>query len=471
MYKFFLIVILAFTACASEEYITDVAGQTLHDNENLLYDNYRYAVFNKKQGSSAMGSDLMEVGDVACVDSCITRPLRIAVIPMSFSYPEILTEIKNTVALVQASHSLQNYNIKVLDSTNLSQELLAYSPDIIIGPFTDSDLKALQQHMQETNTSVPVIALTKGKHIRQSSQMLSVIDATDDRGHKFIYQMGYNAQDDIQSIMGALKTEGYQNFAMFATNDDIGASLYKDFNKIANVNKQDILRVEFYEVDLVDIDKYIARLRKSVKQTYYEHAVTGKVREDTHSFTKHIASKDGNIVTLENKQKYYKKYRILDAIIIDVDSNQISTVLERISQDETLKNITLITSPRSVDAIISTIGDVQYSAIENTILFPSHFALYSAYYNVYRNTFNQKPTRISSTLYEALMYTVKSNEKHDIKEGFKLETIPVFVGLNGTIVLNKETVHRFVNISKMQRGEVTEVVDTYKNSKKYSNIF
>ncbi len=466
MYKFFLVVILAFTACASEEYITDVAGQTLHDNENLLYDNYRYAVFNKKK--TGMPSEDMQsetVDDALCIESCVTRPLRVAVIPMSFSHADILTEIKNTVALVQASHFLQNYNIKVLDSSNISQELLSYSPDIIIGPFTDSDLKALQKHMSETETSVPVVSLTKGKHIHQSSPMFSVADATHS-SREWIYQIGYNAQDDIQSIMDNLKNDGYQNFAMFAMNDDVGASLYKDFNKTAQNNKQDILRVEFYESDLVDINKYIARLKKTIRQPYYEHTVTGRIEEDTHSFTKHIISKADNIVTLNNKQQYYKKYRTLDAIILDAGSGQLYNILERISQDDELKSIPLIATPRSSDAIIATMTDEKYSAIENTILFPSHFTLYNAYYNVYRNTFNQRPTRISSTLYEALMYTVKSNEKHDIRKGFKLTTIPVFVGLNGTLVLNKEAVRRFVNISKMQRGEITEV-DTYKSSRKF----
>ena len=47
MYK--LLLVLFLVSCFHKEYYTDVAGQSLRDNESLLYDNYRYVSLNKKQ--------------------------------------------------------------------------------------------------------------------------------------------------------------------------------------------------------------------------------------------------------------------------------------------------------------------------------------------------------------------------------------------------------------------------------------
>lgn len=467
MYRLLLVIVLAFTSCANEEYVKDVAGQTLHDNENLLYDNYRYAVFNKGRNVTEIKWDETGIEKKACTDSCVSRPLHIGVMPMGFSRPEVLAEIKNTVALVQTTQPAHICTIQILDSKNPQQELIAFSPDVIVGPFLETDLRELERYISETalEKTPAVIALTKHGKNKSRHFLFTSHDALSQQD-SVIYQMGYNAESDISSLMNTLSKHKYQNFAMFAMHDDIGASLYKDFSKIANENKQDVSRVEFYESDLTDIEKYLSRLKKAVKQTYYQHETTGKIKEDTHSFTKDIKMKEGDTVVLKNDARYAIKYRILDAIILDVDRSHILTLLEAIANDETLKNIVLVATPRTVDAIVNTAGDARYANIPNTILFPAHYGLYSAYHNVYKNTFGKAPTRVSSTLYEILLYTIKNQERYDIKEGFDPSVIPVYVGLNGTLVVDKNGTTRYVNVSKMERGRISEIVDTYKTLRK-----
>jgi hypothetical protein len=454
MWKILLCIILVFISCNSEEYIeNNTAGQSLYDNENLVYDHYRNSLneASKVDNKQIFNQQPVDSSGITCTDSCVSSPLRIAIVPMSFGHPDVLSEINNTIALVRASKPSENYTINVINGEqNIMRDLLSLNPDIVVGPFGTQDIPILQKQLKEAGLNIPIISL-----------------ATRGINKDNIHNLGYKVEDDISSIMEILKKKNYKHYAMFAPNNDIGASSYETFTKYAKKNKQEISRVEFYETDNPDIEKYINRLKNAIKQTYYENVANGKFQEDNHTFANKIVSRKGDTVILKNGARYYKRTKTLDAIIIDASVKDFPKILDLINQDRAFDNVLLVASPRTADAIIEMLNSPNYTPIDKPILFPSNFGVYRAYYEVYKNTFNSAPTRLSTTIYETIRYILDIHERSTIKDGLNTKALPVFTGLNGTIVVNQnaKTVSRFVNVSRLQNGRVEEIVDSYKQLK------
>jgi hypothetical protein len=472
MWKILLCIILVFVSCNSEEYIeTNTAGQSLYDNENLVYDNYRHSLneTSKIDHTQTVKQQPTDSTSITCKESCVSSPLRIVIVPMSFSHQDVLSEINNTIALVRASKPSENYTINVINGEqNIMRDLLSLNPDIIVGPFGTQDIPILQKQLKEAGLNIPVISLaTRGT--KNVSRIISVGDQDTEMSTRkdTIHNLGYKVEDDVASIMDALKKKSYKHYTMFAPNNDIGASSYETFTKYAKKNKQEISRVEFYETDNTDITKYINRLKNAINQTYYENVANGKFQEDNHTFANKIASKKEDTVILKNGTKYHKKTKTMDAIIIDASVKDFPIILDLINQDRAFDNVLLVASPRTTDAIIEMLNSPNNHSIEKPILFPSNFGVYRAYYEVYKNTFNKAPTRLSTTVYETVRYILDIHERSSIKDGLDTKALPVFTGLNGTIVVNQsaKTVSRFVNVSRLQNGRVEEIVDSYKQFK------
>ena len=469
MWKILLCIILVFISCNSEEYIeNNTAGQSLYDNENLVYDHYR----NSLNEASTVGNkqifnqQTVDSSGITCTDSCVSSPLHIAIVPMSFGHPDVLSEINNTIALVRASKPSENYTINVIHGEqNIMRDLLSLNPDIIVGPFGTQDIPILQRQLRDAGLNIPVISLDT-RSTKNVSRIITMRDRDTEIAAKkdTIHNLGYKVEDDISSIMEVLKKKNYKHYAMFAPNNEIGASSYETFSKYAKKNKQEISRVEFYETDNPDIAKYVNRLKNAIKQTYYENVANGKFQEDNHTFANKIVSRKGDTVILKNGARYYKRTKTLDAIIIDASVKDFPKILDLINQDQAFDNILLVASPRTADAIIEMLNNPNYAPIDKPILFPSNFGVYRAYYEVYKNTFNSAPTRLSTTVYETIRYILDIHERSSIKEGLDTKALPVFTGLNGTIVINQnaKTTSRFVNVSRLQNGRVEEIVDSYK---------
>ncbi len=464
-YIYFLVTFVCF-GCASEKYLIDVAGQTMHDNEALIYDNYRHTVLNKKIINEDLAINSVDNNSNFCVESCIIRPLRIAIMPMGYSNKFLLDEIKNTIALLSLSIPPKDYVTKVFSDENIVQDILSYNPDIIVGPFQQSDVIDLKKQLISNDINTTIISLVNGKQVYKKYQNRLFAN-----GGIQIHNMGYSANDDISSIMRYLSTKNYKRYAMLASNDEIGAGLYKTFARQAEANKQTISRVEFYDTSEGNINRHINRLKSAIVQTYYKNIETGEVQEDDYSFAKKITEtltddKGNKIAVVEKGKKtikYYQKERSLHAIIIDANATNLPIILENISQNDAFKDILLVASPRTVDALIETYDDGQrYASLNNIIALPSHFSVYSAYYAAFKDAFQTSPTRISTTLYDTLTYIVQLHAKSNVLSGYRPKHLPVFVGVNGTMKAITPSAQRFVNVSIMNHGVIEESVDSYK---------
>jgi hypothetical protein len=161
-------------------------------------------------------------------------------------------------------------------------------------------------------------------------------------------------------------------------------------------------------------------------------------------------------------RRFYKKSKTLDAVIIDADLNSLPVIVDFFEKNKDLKNITLVASSRTVDALSLKGGEVVNSSV--AVFFASNFGIYNEYVQKYLEVYGERPSRLSVTLYETVKYALEVGMKN---EEFKVQSVPVFVGLNGTMAVGKKgDVERFVNISKLQNGEVREILDSYRFLKK-----
>lgn len=424
-------------------------GLLLRDNLEFIYDNYKYAKIDEKiKGFQDRDG---------CIQSCVEEIVKVVVMPMNFGNRDVMEEVYNTVHLVGQSGKKR---IAVFDGVNLENYFSYETPNVVIGAFVEEDLEILKSKIDEVNVEVPVLALT----------------SDNEKAKGGVYSFGYSIKSEASSMMEILSGQGYVNFAFFGKGDDIGSSLYSVYNAVAKKNKQEVLYVDFYSDDVI-LKKSLKRLKQAVVQNYYENVETGEVAVDDHHFEKQIVKrfnaegkevdgghlKDVVMVVTAKEEKFYKKVKLLDAVIIDADVQGLQVIVDYFEKDEMLKNVMLIASSRTVDAILLQESNVQGVSVINSglpVFFASNFGIYSEYVERYLEVYGRRPSRLSVTLYEVLKYAFEVTNGGD---SFDVRSVPVFVGPNGTMVVKKNgEVERFVNVAKFQNGTVREIVDSYK---------
>ncbi len=447
MKRLLFCVFLMFVACNNNQIPNSVKSldynsSTLADNESLIYDNYKFS--NAKKGIEATLTPPQQFApQEECSISCVRRTLNIAILPMNASNQAIINEIKNSVTMLKFSVNYSKYSVNILEGTTLAmQSINTTVPDIIVGPFNENDVLAVQKQIYSSHTKTPIVSL--------ASQKLS---------GDGLYNFGYNAEVGIVSIMNFAKSRGYKNIAMFASNNEIGGNTYKMFVSAGKANKQEIPVVEFYEANSDDISKYISRLKSATIQVYYQNINSGKIQKDDFNFTKDITATDGNTITHSSGERFYKKYKKVDAVIIDASAKDFQKIYKAIASEEAFQDIPLIGSPRIVDGVIEMLlSDGEKYTKE--ISFPSNFEKYRDYYEVYKNTFNQPPTRFSATIYETLQYllSVQQVKAIDNISGVAMNKGVILDGVNGKMIPEGDgrTIRRVIDVYSFQNGDVKQ---------------
>ena len=463
-----LILLVFFLMSCTQRHYVD--GQSLYDNESLVYDNYQHSYLAQEQlqkdtlnvkavqsapkfeeGSNSISRKLSKK-DITCTNNCDRHSLRVAIAPMSFDDEVILREIKQTVALLGTQKQSEGAYIKMLDGDGSDVrsyiiQLISFGPNVIVGPFSESDTKSLYQYLMQFDLNIPIVSLT---NIKSSKEGLNGVS-----------YFGYKVEDDVKSLINTLDNEyGYKNYAMIAPNSKIGSYNYNLFKKHTSINDRKMFRTEFYDADSLNMVKHIQRLKSSLFQVYYENVDNGKISEDSRAFTKKIESTDGDIVTLKNGDKYYKKKSKLDAIIIDALSDNFLNILQEFARNNAFNDTVLIGSSRTTDAIIQTMYNNigVYRLIDKPFLMASNFKFYQMFYNAYTEQFGTNPTRISTTLYETLVYVIKLHHEGGLRNGnIYLQEMPEFVGLNGRIIIPRGSnmVFRHIPVSQLLNGEIS----------------
>ena len=429
----------------------DVTHLSLSDNEDMLYDNYikTHAVREvqeapRQNSVSSHNQFVNPENDVHCVYTCATPPLRIGIMPMSFSTQSALEEINNTIAFVKSNVDSHKYHISIIDKDTL-QNLSLVDLDVIIGPFKDDDVKLIDETLKKQKLSIPVISLTT-KILSSSSN---------------IYYFGYSADDIIKSTVENATKMGFTNYGVLMPNNAVGSATYNLFKKHIENSGKNVARVEFYdESSMENIQKFIGKLQMSINQKYYV-AADGTVFEDNFSFAKNIKDDNEKSVTLKDGKKYDKKYKKMDALIVDSDMKNLDIIFQELSQHPEFARVAIIGSPRIVDGVITMSEKEKYADISKGLLFPASYKFYRNFYISYTEQFGKNPTRLGTTLYETIIYLITLHNKNDITKELNFKELPMFVGLNGNMVISHGNKHllRTVNMCEFKNGTVTELVN------------
>lgn len=420
-------------------------GKTIYDNEALIYNNYR----QKEIEGNVMEVDAAIINSKKpCIVSCVQKTTKIAIITGKFN-SSIEKEVQNTLTLAKKLITNNKHEIKLINNQDSESQINLFEPDYIISSVNSADIIPIQNIAGQINAPILSLVPLHSNNART-------------------YNFAYSIQNDISSVMFVFEKQGYKNIALFALNDDIGANVYKAITKEVDKKNQKLTNVEFFTKP--NIEKHIARIKSSTKQSYYQNIKNHDIVENTHNFAKQIKKEDKveengitkEIVTLTNGKKYEKKYRALDMLIIDADADSLPIILSSLDLDPDFKNVAIIASPRSTENIIKSYikNGSEYKSLQHSVIFTSQFSSYLPYATEYFKTFGEFPSKFSTTLYETMQYLL---ELDSIKgEKFDFTRLSKFNGINGTITFDtNKTTKRFVNISKLENGVIKEIVNTY----------
>ncbi len=453
MKRLLFCVFLMFVSCNNNQ-ITNSKydSSSLSDNESLIYDNYKFSNTKKRMDVKLVPQEHISLQEEICSTSCVRRPLQIAILPINAGGASMMSEIQNALTILKFGVNYSKYTVNVVEGTTLAmQSIQAMMPDVIVGPFNEKDVLAVQKQISSNHTKTPIVSLAS-KNISGGG----------------LYNFGYRAEVGINSIMSFAKSREYKNLVMFASNNEIGGSNYKMFSSAAKGNKQEIPFVEFYEANSDDLSKYISRLKSATIQIYYQNVNSGKIQKDDFNFTKDITANEENVVTHSSGERFYKKYKKVDAVIIDASAKDFQRVYRAIASEEAFKDIPLIGSPRIVDGIMEMLLS-DGEKYEKEIVFPSNFEKYRDYYEIYKNTFNQAPTRFSATIYETMQYLLNVHQIKAIDniDGIAMNKGVILDGVNGKMIPDSDgrTIRRVVDVYSFQNGDVQRVGSQLDNAK------
>ncbi len=443
-------IFLMFVSCNNNQITNPMSASQYNSSSNpvkpisAMYDAYKPNTSIK--GLNVSHAQPMQYSDQppVCLTSCVKKTLHISILPMTASSPTVITEIQNALTMVKFTGNYEKYTVNIIEGTDFAlRSLQSTVQDIIVGPFNEKDVIAVQHQVGTSGVKTPIASLAS-KNLSGGG----------------LYNFGYRAEVGVMSIIDFAKNRGYKTLAMLSSNNEIGGSNYKMFSSIAKQNKIDVLSVEFYEPNVEDVSKYISRLKSAAVQAYYQNIRTSKIQKDDFNFTKDIIATEGEIVTHVSGEKFHKQHVRIDAIILDTSSKDFFKIYSAIASDSILSQIPLIGSPRVADGIIEMLISGGES-ISQEIFFPSNFETYRDYYEVYKNTFNQSPTRFSATIYETIQYllTVHQVQEIDAMRGVAMSKISTIDGVNGKMVpdIDGRTIRRIVDIYSFKDGVVKRV--------------
>ena len=460
MKRLLFCVFLMFVSCNNNRIpnaVMNYNASTLADNESLIYDNYKFSSSKKGMNVQLATEKQFFPQEEICSTSCVKRSLQVAILPMNTGSSVVINEIQNALTILKFGVNYSKYTVNVLEGTTLAmQSMQAMMPDVIVGPFNEKDVIALQRQISSNHVKTPIVSLAS-KNISGDG----------------LYNFGYRAEVPITSIMNFARGRGYKNLAMFSSNNEVGGSTYKMFASVAKANKQEIPVIEFYESNSDDFTKHISRLKSATIQTYYQNVNSGKIQKDDFNFTKDITSTEGNVVTHSSGEKFYRKYKKVDAIIVDASAKDFKKIYPILASEEVFKDIPLIGSPRIVDGVIEMLLS-EGEKYEKEITFPSNFEKYRDYYEVYKNTFNQTPTRFSATIYETMQYLLNVHQMKPIDNinGVAMNKGVILDGVNGKMIPDEDgrTIRRVIDVYSFQNGDVKQVGSQLENGRSAPDI-
>jgi hypothetical protein len=375
------------------------------------------------------------------------KPIKIAVIlPITGAYSKIGSEGADTVAFANEKLIGQNVRIKIFDTGSLKANIYPiYSVinseqyDVIVGPLFNYETVQIS----DLARSIPVLSLSNDRTIKRQNVLL----------------FGSVQDDAINDTVTFFAQNGRKNFMAMFVNDADGSRLYKSFRNAVEVNEAQLMRVEFYdETGISDVDKYVDKIVKGLTQKTYTSKKTGKIVPERK--VNEMLEKDPKLDTEALFRIEVKTAEVIYISAYGATLHKIASLLKNHEKSGKLKN-TIIVLSSNVES------EKDFKNFNNMFFYSNSYLNYRTYMLEFRNKTGYRPSKLSSILFDAIMYSIHTQNQisfgklsiQDLRTEYK-----GFHGVNGTFFINDNFVRRQGKIMKVQNNMPREVELLYMDS-------
>jgi hypothetical protein len=372
------------------------------------------------------------------------KTLKVAVIlPVTGGYQKIGSEGIDLVTFVEKTMGdkleLKVFNTESRKSSisNIAKQLEAENFNVIVGPIFNSETLELAS----LQTTIPIISLSNDREINKKNVLV----------------FGQNQDDSIKDIVTFFSQQEKKNFMALFPNNANGSRLYRVFKQSVDVNKSEIMRVEFYDdTGISDVSKYISKITNGLVQKTY------------------VSREDKTIIPERKiREMLAQNPDIKLETIYDITEKKTEVLYISGTQDLLPKIISLLNQPankQKLQNILIVIADFENLNNRNLKSYDNMFFHSNNYYKTksfneeFKSDMGYNPSKLATVLYDAISYSVYVNNNtfgnlafENLKYGTK-----GFEGLNGSFVFNGNVVRRFGKIMVIKNNVAMEIDATVK---------
>lgn len=375
------------------------------------------------------------------------KTLKVAVIlPVTGGYQKIGSEGIDLITFVEKKMGdkleLKVFNTESRKSSisNIAKQLEAENFNVIIGPIFNSETSELAS----LQTTIPIISLSNDKEINKKNVLV----------------FGQNQDDSIKDIVTFFSQQEKKNFMALFPNNTNGSRLYRVFKQSVDVNKSEIMRVEFYDdTGISDVSKYISKITNGLVQKTYVSKEDKAIIPERKIREMLAQNPDINLETIYDITE--KKTEVLYISGTQDLLPKIISLLNQPANKQKLKNVLIVI------ADFENLNNGNLKSYDKMFFYSNNYYKTKSFNEEFKSDMGYNPSKLATVLYDAISYSVYVNNNtfgnlafENLKYGTK-----GFEGLNGNFVFNGNVARRFGKIMVIKNNVVMEIDTTDKAEK------
>ncbi len=167
-------------------------------------------------------------------------------LPLSGKQGALGQAMSNAAQMALFDAGTSHFNLLPLDTQGTpegasaaAKQALAGNADIIIGPLTSGEVKAVSSVVSSTGPSV--LAFTTDRSVL---------------GHG-VYTLGFLPSSQVSRVVGYARTQGKKSFALLAPSSDYGRAIADSFRTAVPAQGGQVAKIEFYDPRSTDLSAVV----------------------------------------------------------------------------------------------------------------------------------------------------------------------------------------------------------------------
>lgn len=402
-------------------------------HDNIIKENYTYSDFKKiteenSESKPEPASRMVVVNNIESpvldanfvidnssatsrVNMNIIGKLNIALLlPMTGANKQLGKEYSDTAVFALQDMDTNKIEVSYFDtkSTDVGlvdaiKEISRGDFDVIVGPTFSKDVKLVVEEMKKYDKKIPIISLSNDRSIKASNVLI----------------FGYSVNDAIDDMVALFVSKNMKNFVAIFPNNIQGSADFKVFKQAISKHEANLMRAEFYDnIGVANVSKYVSKITSNLREVEVYDKLTMK-------------KLDAGRIAFDS-EKHIKREKTANVFYISAYGGELRKILAAMSDSEFAKpdDLFIVAHSGSEDDSISLNKN-----LDGVNLF-SH-GEYRDYVTKFYGQYGYKPSKLSSILYDAILFSSYLKTKRDkinysdIKDGsFN------FDGVNGSFEIS-----------------------------------